>query len=317
MPRDARPWLGAVAFALVIALVSLIIEPDGQALPPLPLEQKGASTPAEKPPVVATPLSTVEPFRGLGTWVDIYDDRQWEHPEGAVREMAVNGVQTLYLQTANYRTKVDLFKPEKLGRFIESAHAEGIAVVAWYLPDFQNLERDLRRSRAAIDFRTVNGERFDRFALDIEATVVDDVEDRNRRVIRLTKDIRKVAGDMALGGITPDPIGSLYWPNFPFRKVAANYDVIMPMGYFTYRTSGAVGVNDHVWAGIAALQQQRVKRDRIHYIGGLSMDASAAEVRAYRDAAMELGTMGGSIYDFPDTTPEHWKALKPLRDLAS
>lgn len=309
---DALPWLAGLAIVAVVVLVSLIIEPDVHAVAPEPpAKDKAGSTSAEDLPPIDR--SSIEPFQGLGTWVDIYDDKLWKNPAAAVSRMSEEGVQTLYLETANYRIKDPIFKPTKTSEFIESAHAVGIDVVAWYLPDFKNLDRDLRRSEAAIFFTTENNHTFDRFALDIESTIVSDVDRRNRRVLRLTEKIREVAGDMALGGITPDPIGSLYWPSFPYAEVAERYDAILPMGYFTYRTSGAKGVRQHVGAGIEALREVTTKDNRIHYIGGLSMDASLAEVRAYRRVLLERRAMGGSMYDFIDTTPTHWDALRSLR----
>lgn len=266
------------------------------------------------PAAQAGPRSSVRPFRGFGTWIDIYD-KQWDNPEAAVAKMAREKVQTLYLETANYRTDRSIFRRSRAARFIESAHAHGIKVVAWYLPDFKNLKRDLQRSRAAIRFRTPNGHRFDRFALDIESTVVTDIERRNRRMFRLTKRIRDVAGNMAIGAITPDPIGSLYWPNFPYAKVAKRYQALMPMGYFTYRTSGAKGVRRHVRAGIDALRNMTTADKRIHYIGGLAVDANKREVRAYRRVAMNQKILGGSLYDFADTRAGQWDALRALRRL--
>ena len=45
----------------------------------------------------------VRSYRGLGTWVDLYDAKAWDHPASAVSDMRAHGVRTLYLETSNYR----------------------------------------------------------------------------------------------------------------------------------------------------------------------------------------------------------------------
>jgi len=118
--------------------------------------------------------------------------------------MAPKGVRTLYLETGNYRQKTDLVRPAALARFIDAAHAAGIRVVAWYLPSFASPARDLRRSLAAIRFRTAAGGRFDSFALDIEASVVTPASVRNTRLLRLSAQIRAAVGPRySLGAIIP------------------------------------------------------------------------------------------------------------------
>jgi hypothetical protein len=312
---SARPWLVALVVTFAVALASVITEPDvraaGEAPPRTPAERQTAG--GSKPPSFS-----LRPFRGFGAWIDIYDTDEWDNPEAAVRKMDQKGVQTLFLETANYRIKTAIYRRSRVSRFIEASVDRGIDIVAWYLPDFQNLERDFNRSKAALRFKSENGFRFDGFALDIEATAVRDIDKRNRRMFRLTRQIKNAndAG-MKLGAITPDPIGSLYWPDFPYSKVGARYDVVMPMGYFTFRTSGANGVRKHVEAGVVDLRKRIDRGGRIHYIGGLAGDAKFHETRAYRRVALEKNIMGGGLYDFATTKRSHWKTLRPLRRLAN
>src|SRR5690348_3389783 len=151
--------------------------------------------------------------------------------------MARDGVRTLYLQTGNYEQRVDLVRRRALGRFVDAAHAAGLRVVAWYLPSFLYPAQDYRRALAAIRFRTASGERFDGFALDIEASLVKGVRLRNHRLLRLSTRLRAAAGPRyALGAIIPSPVGirrhPAYWPGFPYRPLARVYDVFLPMAYF-------------------------------------------------------------------------------------
>src|SRR5689334_16959702 len=179
-------------------------------------------------------------YAGLGTWLDIYATPSWAHPKREVAAMARYGVRTLYLQTGNYEQRADLVRPQALGHFINAAHAAGMRVVAWYLPSFLYPEQDVRRALAAIRFRSAKGERFDSFALDIEASLVRSVPLRSKRLIQLSARLRSAVGHRyPLGAIIPSPVGIRrhrhYWPHFPYRSLARYYDVFLPMAYATNR----------------------------------------------------------------------------------
>src|SRR3954447_17557806 len=174
-PRDERPSRERdpvrrlrplpVLVAVVVALVVGIVAGAGVS---------GA-------PAVASPARrsapNVQAFQGLGTWVDVYDYApKFLSPPGAlpavtpesVDDMARLGVQTLYLQAAQDDTRSEgtLVDRRLVGRFLARAHQRGLRVVAWYLPHFADVDRDLARVRALNDFRT-QGQRFDGIALDI------------------------------------------------------------------------------------------------------------------------------------------------------
>ncbi len=55
--------------------------------------------------------------------------------------MADSGVQTVYLQTSHSRSAQDVMEPERLDELIDAAHANGMHVVAWYLPTLADVER--------------------------------------------------------------------------------------------------------------------------------------------------------------------------------
>src|SRR5438067_13149154 len=120
--------------------------------------------------------STEDPYRGLGTWVDVYDflpafQQPGDVPAVSVEsipDMARLGVRTLYLQAAqdDRRSVGDIAEPRLVGDMLVVAHAAGMKVVAWYLPDFADVAADLRRLIALRNF-AARGERFDAIALDI------------------------------------------------------------------------------------------------------------------------------------------------------
>ena len=255
-------------------------------------------------------------YAGLGTWLDIYATPSWAHPEREVAAMARVGVRTLYLQTGNYGQRVDLVRPRALGRFVDAAHAAGLRVVAWYLPSFANPAQDTRRALAAIRFRSARGERFDSFALDIEASFVKPVALRNRRLLSLSARLRAAAGPRyALGAIIPSPVGMRrhprYWPGFPYRLLDRTYDVFLPMAYATdAHVRGAGATFAYNAADVAAIRSHtRDPRVPIHLIGGLSNAMGISETAGFMRAVAACAPLGYSLYAFPGTSRSAWTAL--------
>jgi hypothetical protein len=259
-------------------------------------------------------------YMGLGTWVDLYDHQVLAKPEAEVAKMAKRGVGTLYLETSNYQMRNDIVNPARVARFVEAAHANGMQIVAWYLPSFTNLARDKRRTLAAIDFTTPGGEQFDSFALDIESSLVKPPSTRSARLLTLSRRVRAARPDLTLGAIVPAPRGMQrlpwYWPGFPFVELARMYDVFLPMGYFTYRSKlpSFTGVYTQLnitllrtWTGNPALP--------VHPIGGIADAASAAQVRAFARAARNGKSLGASMYDFATTSAGQWRELRAANDL--
>jgi hypothetical protein len=276
----------------------------------LALVLAGAASTAESPSLAA--------YRGLATWVDIYDGKLFANPPAAVAGMKRRGVRTLFIETANYHAPQDVVKRPAIERFIESAHSAGIKVVAWYLPGFGNYARDLRRSLAAVRLRTRNGQRFDSFALDIEDSSVRKVSLRTSRLVKLSEAIRSAAGlSYPLGAIIPSPRGMqllpTYWPRFPYADLADWFDVILPMGYFTYRTHSLGGAYDYTVRNIAIVR--RATGDPlvpIHAIGGVADASTSAQVRGFVRATRACGVIGASMYDYGTTSAAQWMTLKPV-----
>ncbi len=254
-------------------------------------------------------------YQGLGTWVDIWDGTVLAKPEAAVARMRDLGVTTLYLETGNFSQTVDLVRPAALGRFVDAAHANGLRIVAWYLPSFRNLARDLRRSLAAIRFRSPQGGSFDSFALDIEAKVVPSAAKRSARLLALSAQLRAVVGNhYPLGAIVPSPRGMdlnpKYWPAFPWEGLAKTYDVFLPMGYFTYRVKAAAGTRAYTAACVELLRERTGDEGlQVHAVGGLAAVATVTLVRAFAAAAAEQGALGASLYDYATTSPAQWRTL--------
>jgi hypothetical protein len=266
----------------------------------------------------STSRATASPdvYRGLGSWLDIYAADTWSNPTGVVAQAKKAGVRTLYLQTSNYRQRAAVVRPYALGRFVDTAHAAGLRVVAWYLPGFDNPRRDARRTLAAVRFRSATGQRFDGFALDIEASIVHNVATRNARLLALAAQLRRAAPrNYPLGAIIPSPVGMRrhphYWPGFPYKRLARSFDAFLPMAYFSshaHTPRAAYAYARNVMAMIRARTSTPV-----HIIGGSSKHIPAPTLAGFVRAASQYGAEGISLYAFPQTSPANWAVLRTFQ----
>jgi hypothetical protein len=252
-------------------------------------------------------------YRDLGSWIDIYDAWPWAHPTLAVRKLHDRGARTIFLQTSNYGAKDPIFRPRQTARFLKAAHARDMEVVAWTVPSFANPQKDYHRARAAILFKG-RGHRFDSFGLDIEAAIVSNIWRRNKRLLDLSKQLRDLVGpDYPLGAITPDPVKSLYWPNFPYQRVDRLYDVFVPMGYFSFRAHGYKDVKRYTEQSIRVIRRESGDPDvPIHLIGGIGGETEPPEVKGFVRAVKGHGVLGASYYDFAVTSEHEWKQLETI-----
>src|SRR5213076_341156 len=133
---------------------------------------------------------------------------------------------------------------------------------------------------AGATFHSANEQGFDAFALDVESTKIRSIPLRTRRAVQLVAAVRRaLPKPYVLGAITIDPVGARYWPRYPFRRLARQVDVFLPMAYFTARTRGA--------RNVAAYSRANIRRVRalagdasfpVHPIGGDARDATLAEL---------------------------------------
>jgi hypothetical protein len=261
-----------------------------------------------------------EPYEGLGTWIDIYDTNVWERPVHAVRSMAAHGVRTIYLQSSNYHRNRPFVHAEGVEAIVDAAHRRGLEVVAWYLPGFLDPSLDLHRAVRTIRFETSSGNRFDSFALDIESSEVHRPDLRTARLLRMSAAIRRAAGDeYPLGAIVTSPdrlvrTDPLFWPGFPWRRLADTYDVFLPMTYYTYRVEGPRAAAWYTAQNVQIIRRQTTGLNvPIHVVGGISFDATGPETQGFVQTVLEWDVIGASYYTFPGITVDQWKALSALR----
>jgi hypothetical protein len=252
--------------------------------------------------------------------VSVYDTAAWGGPERVVRTLAARHVHTLYLETSNWKHADWLVQPRAAGRFLDAAHAAGIAVVAWTLPSLSRPLADIRRVRAALRFRSATGERFDGFALDVESTLVRPVGQRSRRAVELAAAVRAEApAGLPLGAITIAPVGAspTYWPGYPFAGLARSVDVLLPMAYFTDRTRGVAHVAAYTAANLRRIRGLAGDDVAIAPVAGEAHAATRGELAAFLRVAAACGVPGLSLWEYGETTSVQWAALAAVRRPAS
>lgn len=289
---------------------------EGERLPPSPaVAGTVVSAAADEAPSARgrpAPPDPLAAYRGLGAWVDLFD---YGHPDSlppitVVDELAARGVRTLFLQTSRWTHAGDLTRPAEADAFLEAAHARGVGVVGWYLPGFADVERDVRASLAVLAHRTPSGEGFDGFAADIEDDRAVD-GDRGRfdaGIAEYARRLREAAPGAVLGAIVPDAKNneraSSRWAGFPWPEIAARFDVVLPMAYWSVTKAASCPGYDaaaYIREVAGKTRALMVEARPLHLIGGIADCIQPDEVPAYVDAAREAGSIGGSLYDFLTT----------------
>ena len=265
---------------------------------------------------------TMVVHEGLGAWVDAYDwtvELGGDEPSVGVEEiedMADAGVQTVYLQTSNSRSALDVMEPERLDELIDAAHAHGMHVVAWYLPTLVDVDEDLRRLEAAAALRV------DGLGVDIESIAVEDVVERNLRLIDLSTQLRhalpagRPVAAITLSAVHVEVVNPAFWPAYPWAELAAIYDVMMPMAYWSIRQGELRDGGRYVSENIDRIRVSSGNRDiPIHIVGGIADGVTNADLGAMVAAIEAQGAIGGSLYDWNTSEPTHWSILAPLAGL--
>ena len=319
LPESPRARLallagGLVVLVLVAALVALV---------------RGGGSSTDVQP--ADPAShggdfTIDAYRGLGAWVDVFDFVPAYQNGGVaptvvaadVDTMASLGVKTLYLQAARNDDRTNgLVSPDLMVPFLERAHRRGMRVVGWYYPTFADVDVDLERLVQIARF-DVGGQRFDGVSVDIEDNqVVKDPAERSTRLVELSRRLREALGTKAAIGATVLPavqtevINPSYWPGFPWAQLKPYYDVWLPMAYWSFRDgaykSGYTYVTESVRRMRALVGDPNLQ---VHPVGGIADVISEDEVRDFLRALTDTDAIGGSLYDYRTTPGGIWGVLR-------
>jgi hypothetical protein len=303
-------------------------------LPPAPF-------PAPADPPKRASAATLDPYRGLGTWVDKLD---WSNLYGknkpvvtlaTIDQIAAAGIQTIYLQIPSYQiTSPDIYEPERLLPLIDRAHALGMYVVGWYFPAFLDVNTDLRKVVAMANLD------IDGIQIDIEKSdfaTLKDINVRNARLSEFNRSIRSLlpgrvitadviaptwmdgqVGRWAWPNYPPAPRGA-NWPGFPYAELAATYDLTALQVYWTENTANS-GWRDAQAFTLENMNRMRAYAGRPDYpiqaIGGVYTSKSPLnDLLGYVEAARAAGSVGVSLYDWTTTPPSWWPALWGFRSV--
>jgi hypothetical protein len=274
-------------------------------------------------PAAAEP--DLDPYRGLGTWVDVFDYAPRLSPTprvtpASIDDMAELGPRTLYLQVANPDdAPSDQLTDERVLRtLVKRAHRNDLMVVAWFLPDTVDLDADEQFVRELVDF-SVDGRGFDGITLDLESRAIEDVADRNGRAVEITRRARDVIDDdVALGAavltaVHLEVINPAYWPDFPYEQLGELVDVWLPMAYSTDRDeeSGYRDAYAYAHDSVVRLRDHLDDEDaEVHLIGGIADGIAPTDIERLLEAVDRTGAVGWSLYDFATTSSAAWPYLR-------
>ena len=363
-PRDLpRSLRGPLAVLVAVLLVGSLVgvarlrsssetgqqvaseAPTSTAVPEPPAPPATAELVADAPPSSIVPATTpattaapatsaarpapgdrIAPFRGLGTWVDVFEwapayakpGKPVDLAPTAVDAMAAAGIQVLYIQASRFNnpTGGDIVDPEVLAEWLARAKAKGITVVAWYLPTLTDPAADLRRLKAIAKLPDVAA-----VGVDIESTAVKDPAVRSARMVELSKAVRAAMPDRPLSAIVlpavdTDVVNLKYWPGFPWKEIRGIYDVWQPMGYWTNRTaaSGYRNAERYTRENVERLRAHLGDPNApVHPIGGIMNKATTGDVTSYLKAVRDTGCIGASLYTWFTSKPEVHPLMRAAR----
>lgn len=299
---------------IVAPVVALVVALGAAALAVVP--SAGADTPS------------LTVFRRLGAWVDVFDYASRLQNGGAVPritpdsvdDMAALGVKTLYVQVANPDDAPanQLTDRAELSALLERAHQRGVAVVPWFLPRLVSPADDLTMMKQIVKLR-VGGERFDGIGLDLESSEVPDIALRNQRTVTFAKRVRRLVGSsvpvaaIVYPAVQLEVLNTTLWPDFPYRKLAPNVDVWMPMSYYTYRDTES-GLRNAYRYTVDSVDRLRKRlgdpNAPVHLIGGLAEASTPDDYLDMTRAAKATDALGWSMYDYVTTGSWAWPYLR-------
>lgn len=266
----------------------------------------------------------VDVYRGLGAWVDVFDytSEGGRPPVGVadVDAMAAQGVRTIYLHAAfnSSAFRDGVVGPDLVLPLLQRAHERGLNVVGWYAPRFLEPSTDLARLLAIARFER-DGHRFDGVAVDIEDRGVEDIDERNRRLVELSRQLRDELGeDTTIGAVVLptvllEKVNRDFWPRFPWAEIAPFYDVWLPMTYWTDRlTSSGYRDPERLITESTNRMRELIRSPDalVHPIGGIGDKLTEDQLQTYVATLGATAAIGGSIYDYRTMPTGGWGVLR-------
>ena len=283
----------------------------------------------------------VTSFAKFGAWIDLFDYGSAAFRTAALDAMQAKGVRTVYLETSRYNSMTSFGDQDTdftaaVKEWVDGAHARGMKIVGWYFPGYgSHLDTDLARTIAIFKLRTAGGGAFDGLAIDMEHGGGTSGATFNNGLAQHLHSVRLGIGPLfPIGAITPAPVAmtelTSSYNGFPWSSIKTDADVVMPMGYWSYRRSSPSQCSASVDTYCAykytknniTLARSLTKLP-VHEIGGVAvytLNGSShtipnSDVTDFVKGAREVDAYGGSFYDYRTTASAWWSILAGLNNL--
>ena len=317
-PDPAAPLLRIIPAGMPLRVTAWATDGTGQAWYRIAAPQPGWGSAGHVALARGTARPDLATVRGLGMWLTPPVLRT-APPEAIVATALRNGLTHLYVEVA--RSNVGFNDAGILDRLLPVAHRAHIAIIAWVYPFLDDLPRDVAIALAVARYTTPDGERPDGLMADIEQNMGEPYVRAYGQILRAA-----LGPHMLMAASTYAP-QTYYGQRYPFRAIAASWDLVVPMDYWdvgpTLRTASSV--YRYVQASVVGVRAASGDPQLPVEVLGQTFDLyqngrhspAAAEIRAAVAAARDTHATGISFFEWNHATPEEWDALAAGRSGAA
>ena len=263
------------------------------------------AAPAPPPPPPPPPAPVVP--TGKGMWIWLPDQAEGGDPNAIVARATATGLTHLYVRMGS---SVDGFNG---GPFLDSllpvAHANGIRVIGWDFPYFDDAEQDVIRALAAINYTTPSGDRIDGFSPDIE-TPSEGVALSAEAVYLYSSALRSNVGPSYLLIATVPRPSNFRIGTYPYGTIIQYMDAVAPMVYWINQPpdeEAASAVDYLSQFGKPVLPIGQAYDGALE--GGPPGTPTGDEIDSFINAAQAHGAAGVSFWSWQHASDEMWNAI--------
>ena len=253
-------------------------------------------------PVATAPrAASLAAVSGEGVWVTVYAGQAYD--AAAVLAAAVtNHLHNIWVRAGDSQSGA--YPASALDPILDTAHAAGIAVIAWDYPTLSDPVADAARAAQVVDHVSPGGSHVDGFSPDLESSFISGP--------RVATYLSRVAAAMPKIPVvaTVPRATDYFFAHFPYSAMQPYVDVFAPMVYWSCTEPGAA-----VKQSVDRLKTLRP----VHVVGqGYDMKSeggrpglpTAAETWRFLDVSKTEGAVGASLYVFGQVAEPQWSALR-------
>jgi hypothetical protein len=265
-----------------------------------------AASPPPPPPAPVVPT-------GKGMWIWQPDQADGGDPNAIVARAKATGLTHLYVRTGS---SIDGFNAaEFLDVLLPVAHANGIRVIGWDFPYFDDVEGDVVRALAAINYTTPSGDRIDGFSPDVE-TPSEGVALSADAVYLYASALRSNLGPSYLLIATVPRPSSYRIEDYPYGTLLQYMDAVAPMVYWIDQPpdqEAAEAVDYLSQFGKPVLPVGQAYDGALE--GGPPGTPTGDEIDAFINAAQAHGAAGVSFWSWQHASDEMWNAIAAAQEV--